>query len=442
MPKKRFIDSIRVDDPCSESWEEMSGDEKVRFCCHCAKDVNNLSAMTATEAMRLVRRSGGRLCVRYRTDPKTNAPIFAERVAKFARHGAAASVLSASLLGASAALAQENVENVQLVQIERSERTGGANSKISGYVTDPQGAAIAYALVTLTNQETMMSHVQNASDAGFYEFRDLDAGKYKLRFEAGGFAVRESSDVYISDASEARHDGQLSVAQLSETVEVKSGDEVEHYVTVGVIAVSLDTAGPPNELVSAAMEGDFENVKARIMMGAKINARDKSRGGISPLHAAVQTGNLEIVEYLLVHGAKPNIRNSYKQTPAMFIEEDETALEMARLLVRYGAKLSLVDKEKNTFLHHLADSVDNADLVREAIANGAKVNAVNKEGKTALMIAVDEINTETVEVLLQSGADVNVRDREGKTALDYAGEELELTRSLLMPYGAISGGRP
>jgi hypothetical protein len=436
MPKKTFLDSIKVDDPCSESWEEMTGNDKVRFCSHCAKDVNNISEMTRKDAMRLVRRSNGRICVRYRQDPNTRSPIFAERIAKFARYGAAAGVIGASLLGAGGTYAQGGAE-LQLVQIERRETTGTASAKISGYVTDPNGAGISYALVTLTNQETMMSHVQNASDVGFYEFKDLDAGKYKLRFEAGGFAVKESSEVYLSESSEARRDSQLALNSIDAVVHVGATSEYEvQGIMVGDISVSV---GPSNELVSAVFDNDFENVKARIVMGAKISVRDKSRDGMSPLHAAVETGNLEIAEYLLERGAKVNMRDSEKRTPVMLIDDGEEAPEMLRLLIRFGAKLSLADKEKNTILHHLAENIDLPDVVREAVAHGANVNAVNKEGKTALMIAVDGGYAETVEVLLQSGANVNARDREGKTALDYASVDGGTTRSILELYGAIGG---
>src|SRR5215213_9628134 len=115
MQKKIFIDSIRVADPCTENWDEMTGNDRVRFCSHCAKDVNNISEMTRKEAARLVRKSDGRLCVRYRTDPKTNSPVFAQRISAFARHGAAAGVLGASLLAAGA-YAQGEVAPQPLVQ--------------------------------------------------------------------------------------------------------------------------------------------------------------------------------------------------------------------------------------------------------------------------------------------------------------------------------------
>src|SRR5215207_5216407 len=122
MQRKSFIDSIRVADPCTENWNEMTGNHRVRFCSHCAKDVNNISEMTRKEAARLVRKSGGRLCVRYRVDPKTSSPIFAERVASVARHGLAAGVLGASLLAAGAYAQTDSAER-PLLQIERIEKS-------------------------------------------------------------------------------------------------------------------------------------------------------------------------------------------------------------------------------------------------------------------------------------------------------------------------------
>src|SRR6188474_2552412 len=102
MQKKKFIDSIRVEKPCTENWDDMTGNDRVRFCSHCSKDVNNISKLTIRQAEKLVRKSGGRLCVRYRIDPRSNAPMFARRLSSAARHSLAAGTISASLLAATA----------------------------------------------------------------------------------------------------------------------------------------------------------------------------------------------------------------------------------------------------------------------------------------------------------------------------------------------------
>jgi len=60
------LDQIKVASPCSASWDEMVGDDRVRFCGSCAKNVYNLSAMPREEAEALIReRLGAELCVRF-----------------------------------------------------------------------------------------------------------------------------------------------------------------------------------------------------------------------------------------------------------------------------------------------------------------------------------------------------------------------------------------
>jgi len=59
------LDNIRVATPCSASWANMTGDERVRHCGDCKKNVYNLSDMTRDEAEALIIAKEGKLCVRY-----------------------------------------------------------------------------------------------------------------------------------------------------------------------------------------------------------------------------------------------------------------------------------------------------------------------------------------------------------------------------------------
>jgi hypothetical protein len=61
---------IRVATPCQADWSQMTGDERVRHCAHCKKDVFNLSELSREQAERLIIEKNGDLCARYfqRTD--------------------------------------------------------------------------------------------------------------------------------------------------------------------------------------------------------------------------------------------------------------------------------------------------------------------------------------------------------------------------------------
>src|SRR5438128_589318 len=60
-----ILDNIRVATPCTAEWAKMSGDERVRHCADCKKNVYNLSDMTRDEAEQLIIEKEGKLCVRY-----------------------------------------------------------------------------------------------------------------------------------------------------------------------------------------------------------------------------------------------------------------------------------------------------------------------------------------------------------------------------------------
>src|SRR5207244_12906424 len=59
------LEGIEVASPCQARWEEMEGDEKVRFCKSCRLSVYNLSAMEVEEAAERILQDGDRLCVRF-----------------------------------------------------------------------------------------------------------------------------------------------------------------------------------------------------------------------------------------------------------------------------------------------------------------------------------------------------------------------------------------
>lgn len=56
---------LSIASPCKEKWDAMVGDDRVRHCSRCDKDVYNLSGMTGAEISALLARRGERPCVRF-----------------------------------------------------------------------------------------------------------------------------------------------------------------------------------------------------------------------------------------------------------------------------------------------------------------------------------------------------------------------------------------
>src|SRR5262245_1304984 len=65
-----LLDLVTIDVPCHASWEQMTGNERVRFCSQCQLQVYNISEMSREEAgLLIVSHSGRRLCGRIHRRP-------------------------------------------------------------------------------------------------------------------------------------------------------------------------------------------------------------------------------------------------------------------------------------------------------------------------------------------------------------------------------------
>jgi hypothetical protein len=101
---KRFLDTVHVAAPCTAKWDEMQGDDRVRHCSHCSKNVYNLSALPSAEAAALLREREGSMCIRFyrRADGTTITSDCPVGVRRRRRRRAAAGAVAAGAFAASA----------------------------------------------------------------------------------------------------------------------------------------------------------------------------------------------------------------------------------------------------------------------------------------------------------------------------------------------------
>ena len=146
------IDRIRIATPCPVSWEQMSGDNRVRFCDQCQLKVYNITALSRVEAESLIASSEGRLCVRlYRRADGTiltnDCPVGLRALRmRISKRAAAVMAVLAGLAGAG--FGQQSTpkdgKTACLPQV-RITRTDGTAAKtehsLSGTVVDQSGGA-------------------------------------------------------------------------------------------------------------------------------------------------------------------------------------------------------------------------------------------------------------------------------------------------------------
>ncbi len=68
---------------------------------------------------------------------------------------------------------------------------------VTGTVTDPNGALIAGAQVTLTSAQTKLTRVTTSNSEGIYRFEAVDPGTYSIKISSVGFGDAESTGVQV-----------------------------------------------------------------------------------------------------------------------------------------------------------------------------------------------------------------------------------------------------
>lgn len=112
-----------------------------------------------------------------------------------------------------------------------------AQGTIVGHVTDPSGAIVPNAKVTITDQSTGVTHVLTTNDAGDYTLPDLNPGQYKVTAEAKGFTTQTSSEVTLEVQQTLRQDFKLAVGSETQTVMVNASTQMLHTddTTIGQV---------------------------------------------------------------------------------------------------------------------------------------------------------------------------------------------------------------
>src|ERR1700731_4050742 len=92
--------------------------------------------------------------------------------------------------------------------------------RISGMVSDPSGALLAGATVTLNNLGNGTKQTTTTSDQGKYSFPVVPIGRYELEVNSPGFQPYKKMSVVIDVDSALQIDATLPIGQNTQTVEV------------------------------------------------------------------------------------------------------------------------------------------------------------------------------------------------------------------------------
>ena len=240
-------------------------------------------------------------------------------------------------------------------------------------------------------------------------------------------------------------------------------------------------------LVLAVKKNDRKEAERCLKLGAGVN--DSDENGLVPLHYAAVCQHVEMVKWLLAHGADVNRQNDLTYwTPLHYAlgsddftdfteglrpkPNPEKTLELVKLLVEAKANVNAEDDHGLTpvylalsdlnILKYLSEhggcieagdayrgqsplhfAIHDASLeVVEFILKEGGINKINEcdgNGYAPLHHAVLCTNLEFVKCLVEHGANINqVIEEDGETPLDLAEDSSDLAK-YLKAHGAVSG---
>ena len=180
-------------------------------------------------------------------------------------------------------------------------------------------------------------------------------------------------------------------------------------------------------LCNAASDGDLETVSRLAVVTNDINAGDYDSR--TPLHLAASKNHINIVKFLVDHGADVNCKDRWGATPLA----DATDAGLIQYLTQRGAT-KLSDHLEYTHLDALNVRDDQFRLFFAAYKGHKlfmqtlyilswQVNHYDYDGRTALGIAASEGHLDCVKYLVHHGAKLDHKDCRGNTALDDAKRE-------------------
>lgn len=180
-----------------------------------------------------------------------------------------------------------------------------------------------------------------------------------------------------------------------------------HYVA----AYRYPAETPPQEARELAL---VELAQILNTYKADLNILSDNKRKQSALHLAILNHHVRLVDFLLNQGADIHSQDA-KNTMPLGMAAESGNLEMMEYLMSKGAEIM-----KSCALFHAAACAKSIEPLRLLISKGADINMPDSLGYTPLFPAISAYSLDNVKLLLEHGADKNMYSPKGLTVREHA----------------------
>lgn len=163
----------------------------------------------------------------------------------------------------------------------------------------------------------------------------------------------------------------------------------------------------------AAAKGDIAELERLQARGVDVNAH--GRNDITPAAWAVGHRSKKGYQYLLEHGADPNVQDSVDGNSAMSLSARVADSWWLKESIARGGNVNLTNHltKRTPILDALNSGLDREGNIRILIGAGANLNVVDKYGTPLIIVAAQHWRYELVYELLVAGADPTLPSASG-----------------------------
>jgi len=157
-----------------------------------------------------------------------------------------------------------------------------------------------------------------------------------------------------------------------------------------------------NALHAAVETGELKVVKY-LVEEVKVDVNAKNLVGYTPLHAAAMHGFDKIIALLCANGANPNLQD-VDGMAALSMAASENKIAAARELAKYGADINVINNNGNTALHASVKKKKCGAMIKFLLSCKADPSIKNNYGHTALDQARELSIAEAISALESAAA--------------------------------------
>lgn len=212
-----------------------------------------------------------------------------------------------------------------------------ATGSIQGTVTDPNGAVVPNASITVTNKATGQSNKFTSSSSGGFSTGALTPGEYEVRTEAKGFKTQVLS-VVVQVGNIASAAVKLTLGQSNEVVEV-TGSAVAVNTEQATIQGVLTTQQIENLPINGRNFLDLAQLEPGVQIQDGGNF-DPTKNGFSSISFGGRFGRTARIEVDGIDISDETVGTTTQNLPASSIQEfqvSQSSLDMSTELTSSGA---------------------------------------------------------------------------------------------------------